>query len=266
MRTLPAPLALTRTGSRAARVGAFTLEVWSRLLVEGPHMGVEERAQLLSWTAENMCALHGVRLTVRGRVPQAPSMLVANHVSYFDPLIVASQVPCTAIAKREVSAWPCIGDVTRRLGALFVTRTDALSGARVLRDAIRALRAGVSVLVFPEGTTTHGDKVLPFKRGAFGAAAIAGVPIVPVAIKYGCAHAAWVGDDTFLPHYVRTMAKPYTRVHLEFLEPLPYARAGSVAELAEQARSAIEHTLTSASHDGALRVPRFDDVWSVATA
>jgi len=265
MRSFPAPLAFTRTSTRAARVGAFTLETWSRLMVDGPAMAVDERARELSWVAENMCALHGVRLSVRGRVPRSPALLVANHMSYFDPVIIASQLPCTAIAKSEVAAWPCIGELCRRLGVLYVAREDALSGARVLRQALRALEAGVSVLVFPEGTTTRGSGVLSFKRGSFGAAALAGVPIVPVAIGYACADMAWVGDAMFLPHYVRTMAKPYTRVTVEFLDPLSYARARTAEALAEQARLAIVEARSRSGLAEAACVPQFADA-CLATA
>ena len=265
MRSFPDSLALTRTGTRAARVGAFTLETWSRLLLDGPGMGIDERARELSWVAENMCALHGVRLSVRGRVPRSPALLVANHMSYFDPLIIASQLPCTAVAKSDVATWPCIGELCRRLGVLYVERDNALSGARVLRQALRALDAGVSVLVFPEGTTTTGAEVLPFKRGCFGAAAIAGVPIVPVAISYQCTDMAWVGDALFLPHYMRTMAKPYTRVSIEFLEPLAYAEARTVADLAEQARRRIIAARSRAGHSEVMCVPQLPDV-CLATA
>ena len=154
----------------------------------------------------------------------------------------------------------------RRLGVLYVDREDAVSGARVLREAMRSLSRGVSVLVFPEGTTTRGDQVLPFKRGSFGAAALAGVPIVPVALRYESANAAWVGDDLFLPHYVRTMSKPYTRVSVEFLPPLSYARATSVSDLAAQARGAIASALHAESRASAHRMPRLGNDCSVATA
>lgn len=263
-RSLP-ELGVTRTGSRAARIGAFALEMWSRLLVDGAPVAADERARELSWVAENMCALHGVRLRVSGTAPTQPCLLVANHISYFDPMIVSSLLPCTAVAKREVASWPWVGEVCRRFGVLYVDRDCSHSGARVLREAMRSFERGVSVLIFPEGTTTHGDRVLPFKRGSFGAAALSGVPIVPVALRYESASAAWVGDDLFLPHYVRTVAKPYTRVSVEFLPPLSYAGAASVDDLAEQARAAIATVL----HDGsasAVRVPRLADGWSVASA
>jgi lyso-ornithine lipid O-acyltransferase len=246
-RKRPESLALLRTGSRAARTLAFGLETWSRLHIDGPNMLGDERARELAWVAENACALHGVRARVRGTVPNSPAVLVANHISYFDPLIIASSVPCTAVAKREVLSWPCIGELCRRLGVLFVQREDSLSGARVLREARRALDAGVSVLVFPEGTTTRGQAVLPFKRGIFGLAALASVPIVPVALQYRDAHAPWVGEELFLPHYMRALGKGYTQAQVDFLEPLACSPEQSATELAERARAAIAAALAGAS-------------------
>ncbi|MDB4977718.1 MAG: hypothetical protein JWN48_6059 [Myxococcaceae bacterium] len=264
-RSLP-ELGVTRTGSRAARIGAFALEMWSRLLVDGAPAAADERARELSWVAENMCALHGVRLRVRGTLPTQPSLLVANHVSYFDPMIISSLLPLTAVAKREVASWPWVGEVCRRFGVLYVDRDDPHSGARVLREALRSLERGVSVLIFPEGTTTHGQQVLPFKRGSFGMAALAGVPVVPVALRYESPAAAWVGDDTFLPHYVRTMAKPYTRVNVDFLPALRNAGAPDAAALAERARREIAGVLEERAHYGAYGVPRLADVGSIASA
>jgi 1-acyl-sn-glycerol-3-phosphate acyltransferase len=245
-RPVKLPGTLTRTGSRAARFGTFALETWSRLLVDGGRASPTDRACELSWVAENTCALHGVRTILRGQAPQGPCVVVANHISYFDPLIVASYLPLTAIAKREVASWPIVGEFVKRLGTLFVERENAQSGARVLREAIGLVRRGVSVLVFPEGTTTRGADVLPFRRGIFGAALYAGVPIVPVALRYEREDAAWVGDTTFLSHYARTITHACTRVSVDFLPPLALGRPGkpySAQQLAETARRRIARSL-----------------------
>jgi len=239
VRPVAFPTPLTRTGARAAKVGAFALETWSRMLMDGAFGSASERARELSWVAENLSALHGLRTIVRGVVPRGPCVLVANHINYFDPVVIASQLPLTAVAKREVANWPLVGEFCKRLGVLFVDRDDPQSGARVLRSALRALAQDVSVLVFPEGTTTRGERVLPFKRGIFGAALRASVPVVPVALRYEREDAAWVGDDTFLPHYVRTMAQPCTRVCIQFLPALSFARDRTAEALAESARHAI---------------------------
>jgi 1-acyl-sn-glycerol-3-phosphate acyltransferase len=271
VRPVISPFAFARTGSRAARVGTFALETWSRLLVDRGKASAEDRARELSWVAENTCAIHGVRTLSRGAPPQGPCVLVANHISYFDPLIVASYLPLTAIAKREVASWPIVGEFVKRLGTLFVDRDNACSGARVLREAISLLNRGVSVLVFPEGTTTRGDQVLPFKRGIFGAALRAGVPIVPIALSYEREDAAWVGNTIFLSHYMRTMSHPCTRVSVEFLRPLamslPSGRARTPEQLAEAARRAIARAATRS--DGRARAfPAHlpDAEFSVATA
>jgi 1-acyl-sn-glycerol-3-phosphate acyltransferase len=234
-----------RTGTRAARVGAFALERWSRLRFDAGGASHHERALELSWLAENLCALHGLRAQLRGTPPRAPSVLVANHLSYFDPVVLAAHTPLTAVAKLDVAGWPFVGDTCRRLGVTFVNRGDEMSGAQALRKALRALEQGISVLVFPEGTTTRGDEVLPFKRGIFGVAMRAGVPVVPVALRYDRPDVAWVGDDPFLPHYVRAMAEPCTRVTVEYLSPLTNERGESAEGMAEAARRAIACALTT---------------------
>jgi 1-acyl-sn-glycerol-3-phosphate acyltransferase len=204
-----------------------------------------ERAARLRWIAENLCALHGVKIEVHGAIPDGPCALVANHVSYLDPVAILSQVAATAIAKREVSTWPCLGAVMGSLGVLWVDRACAWSGARVLRGAARAWAAGVPVLAFPEGTTTRGDDVLPFRRGLFGIALRARVPVVPVTLAYDDPGAPWVGGRAFLPHYVRTAARPTTRVSLWFERPIEPRGAGA-AELAEHARSIVRARLLGA--------------------
>jgi 1-acyl-sn-glycerol-3-phosphate acyltransferase len=172
-----------------------------------------------------------------GELPNPPFVLVANHLSYLDPLLLAALSPCTAIAKSEVGSWPVIGACMRDLGVLLVDRGRAQSGARVLRGALRVLRQGISVLNFPEGSTTRGEKVLPFHKGIFGVARIAGVPIVPAAIRYDEPWLCWAGDDTFLPHYLRFSRRRHTGAFIHIGAPLDADR--DPAELAERARDVI---------------------------
>jgi 1-acyl-sn-glycerol-3-phosphate acyltransferase len=102
---------------------------------------------------------------------------------------------------------------------------------RALRSGLRALQKGVSVLGFPEGTTSR-DQVLPFQRGLFGLARIARVPMVPIALRYDDPAAAWVGDEWFLPHYVRTAMRPETRATLRIGEATLVTSTNGAAELA----------------------------------
>lgn len=235
--------ASVRSSLRFARVSVFIAETLARHVVDGVSESATESARELRWIAENLVALSGVRPHVVGELPRSPSVMVANHISYLDPLLLAGLVPCVPIAKAELSGWPVLGEAARRSKVLFVRRDCGSSGARVLREAMRALEQGISILVFPEGTTTRGREVLPFRRGAFGLAQMLGVPVVPIAVSYADPEAAWVGDDTFLPHFVRTLARPFTSASVRILPALEPDDCLSASELAELARSSIASAL-----------------------
>lgn len=161
------------------------------------------RSRHLQAASVAICRTLRVDVTVRGSAPTTPSIIVSNHLSYLDPLLVGRSVPTSAVAKSEIAGWPTIGSSLQSLGIVFVRRGCARSGAAALRKMMRTLADGVSVLVFPEGTTTFGDTVLPFSRGAFGVSRITGVSVVPAAISYDTDEACWVGDAHFLPHIAR---------------------------------------------------------------
>lgn len=197
-------------------------------------------------TSRRVCELHRVQVHVEGPLPtQGPTVFVANHLSYLDPLAIVAQSPALAIAKHEVARWPLVGSILERRGVMFVRRGDALSGARTLRRAMAHLDEGHSILAFPEGTTTSGDRVLPFHRGVFGIALRCRVPVVPIAITMA-PELAWVGDEAFLPHYLRTMRRSRLDVYLRYLPPVS-APGGAVRDeaawRAEAARQAIANTI-----------------------
>jgi len=225
------------TWIRCARRVVVTGATVAHQLALGAGAAVDPAASL-SRAFAHLAREHGLSIEVVGDVPRRPCVLVANHVSYLDPIALLALVPAHPISKGEVGRWPLIGAVARARGVLLVDRACAWSGARVLRRAVAALRAGASVLNFPEGTTTRGDQVLPFRRGIFGAAALAQVPIVPVALSYADPDSAWVGDETFVPHYLRTAGKERVEVRVAFGAPMwPERRAA--AELAAEARQRI---------------------------
>jgi len=244
------PRALRRTGRRVTQSSMLLFELMRhcrRLYPEGPGLRDSEgRVGRLSWVAENLCALHGVRVQVEGTPPSGgPYVLVANHVSYMDPLAICSVVSCSAVAKQEVGDWPLIGESLRTLGVMMVSREDPHSGARVLRQALRTLEAGTGVLVFPEGTTSAGDDVLPLRRGIFGAARIAGVPVVPVAIRYDVPEMAWIGAQLFVPHYVRTTARRAALAELRFGAPVDPGAYATPQALAHHVRGELRRLLGS---------------------
>jgi 1-acyl-sn-glycerol-3-phosphate acyltransferase len=187
--------------------------------------------------------LHGIELDAGGPLPLGAALLAANHVSWLDPLVVASLLPCMPVSKADVSSWPVVGTIARELGVFFVSRGDMLSGMRVLRGTQAAFSHGLPVLNFPEGTTTRGESVLPFRRGLFGIAHSAGVPVVPVAIAYDPPELAWVGDDAFLPHWLSLAGSRRARAVVRLGRPIPATAHPSAHELARAARAEVVRLL-----------------------
>ncbi len=188
---------------------------------------------------ERVTALHGIEVTVEGVRPAGAALLACNHLSWLDPLVVGGLLPCLPISKDAVAAWPVIGAMAKELGVLFVERGNGRSGVRVLRAAARALEDGIAVLNFPEGTTTRGDGVLPFHPGLLWMARVGEVPIVPVSISYDRPELAWVGDDSFLPHYLRFAGGARAHALVRFGAPIEADGWDVAAELACAVRSAV---------------------------
>jgi len=207
-------------------------------------------AHRLAGALGTIARAHDIVVTHRGEVPRTRALIVANHVGYLDPLAVLPVCPAIPVAKREVEGWPIVGPIAHRLGVVFVERDDPPAGARVLRRIHDLLVAGVSVLNFPEGTTTAGDHVEPFWRGGFGIARRLGVPVIPVAIRYADPALAWYGGATFFPHYVRTLARPRIEIALEFGAALEPRTGESPEAMAARCRNTIARMLERSSHAG----------------
>jgi acyl carrier protein len=129
-----------------------------------------------------------IRLDVAGaeHLPGAsPAILVANHASYVDAMVLLAAVPAPVrfVAKRELARVRAMAYVLRRLGTLFVERDDAARGIEDTRELCTAVRSGASLVVFPEGTFTRAPGLRPFRLGAFSVSAETAVPVVPVVLR-----------------------------------------------------------------------------------
>ena len=210
-----------------------------------PPADLHTTALSLRTVTARLCADNGLDIQTRGPRPPQGCVLVANHLSYIDTLVLPTLVHGTVIAKREVLCWPVIGPMVKQLGVLFVERDSPWSGAVVLRQAMRALDAGLSLVAFPEGSTTTGN-LLPFRRGVFGVARRLGTPVVAAAISYEDPSLTWTGDEEFLGHYLdRVASKRQTTVRLTFSAPFDPRAWSSAAALAEGMRAHIAETLAT---------------------
>lgn len=143
----------------------------------------------------------GVQTTVEGTPPDFPCLILANHRSYLDPILILREVDAYPVAKAELADWPLLGKGAAWAGILYVQRQQGGSRMTTLKAIAETIQLqGFSVVLFPEGTTSDLPGMLPFKKGAIRSAAKFGLTIVPVAIRYPDKKNFWVGDSTFLQH------------------------------------------------------------------
>jgi 1-acyl-sn-glycerol-3-phosphate acyltransferase len=168
------------------------------------------RPAVLQGVARALLKALGVDLRVRGK--HRPGLLVANHVSWVDIVVLlALDGGVRLVAKQEVGDWPVIGKLARRQKAVFVDRAKPLDLTRTVAEAAAGLRQGATVAVFPEATTTCGSCPVPMRPAFFQAAIDAGAPVTPLSLAFTIAGeptaaAAFVGDDTLIAS-VRRLAR-----------------------------------------------------------
>ena len=164
--------------------------------------------------------LLGSKITVYGTEPKTAGLIICNHRSYFDGIVVLKNILAYPIAKKEVENWPLIGNVGKTTGAIFVKRDCEKSKEDTRNQIHTVLKNGFSILNTPEGTTHIEPTTIKFKPGAFILAAQLGAPVIPVAIDYKDLNDAWVGDDTFVPHFLKCFGKWKTEIKVSYLEPV----------------------------------------------
>ena len=156
-------------------------------------------AGLQGWATRVLQCLR-IRVTMASPMPMDGQLWVSNHLSWVDPLIYLSLRPSRVMAKAELANWPVLGGGARRIGLRFVKRECLFNRARALRALRGDLKAGEAFLVFPEGTTTHGDHLAPLYEGSLRMAYRNGVKVLPLRLATADLHYPWVGDAPLLPH------------------------------------------------------------------
>ncbi len=157
-----------------------------------------------------------IEVIEEGEPIKSPGILMANHRSYVDIVITPSQIPYVIVAKKSVKSWPIVGFGGTSISTIWVDRNSKESRHDTREQMRDRLEKGGSVLVFPEGTTDKGPGLLELKPGMFHVCAEGGFPIHPFAIEYENPDIAWVGDDLFIPHFVRHFGSKKVRVKVKY--------------------------------------------------
>ena len=203
----------------------------------------------IRWWSLGLMRIFGFRVLRFGQPHRGAALMVANHVSWIDIELVHSQCAVGFVAKSEISRWPLIGWLARRGGTIYHQRGSNESLHGVMHQMVERLQAGLPVGVFPEGGTTDGQTVRTFHARIFQPAVAAGVPVQPVALRYGSAgsaqmQVAFADGESFMGNFLRLLGDPSRVAEVHFLTVIDTHEEGR-RKLAESARSAIQAAMIS---------------------
>lgn len=257
----------TRLALALAAFAAATppLMAWQALALRAPFL--DERLVPRLWH-RMVVRLLGLRVRVHGAPARGrPLLIAANHVSWTDIMALGAATDVHFIAKAEVSGWPLFGRLAKLQRTVFIDRTRrGLAGDQAGEIAARLAR-GEPMVLFPEGTTSDGNTLLPFKSSLFAAAqmamgAVGGGPeedavVQPVAIVYTRLHgmpmsrrermrAAWIGDQTLVPHLAALLRQGGIDVEVHFGEPVAFGPEADRKAIAREVEARVRAMMLSA--------------------
>lgn len=202
-----------------------------------------QRALWLQHTSRRMLRIFKTQFKTRGAIPKS-GLLVSNHLSYVDILVIATITPAMFVAKREVKSWPVFGFFAKLAGTVFVDRERRTRVGQTTSEIETALNEGALVVLFPEGTSSNGETVLPFKSSLLEPAARQTHALFASHIQYeiddgdvGDEVCYWRDKHTLLPHLLNLLSKKTIRAEVRFTQ----LREGSTDRkvLAKQLHSEI---------------------------
>ena len=187
-------------------------------------------AAVQRWAA-GLLRIAGIALRVQGTPPATgPLLLVANHISWLDIVVMHAAGFCRFVSKADVQHWPLVGPLATGAGTLYIERTSRRDAMRVVHQMRDRLLAGDVIAIFPEGTTGDGRTLLPFHANLLQAAISADAPVQPLAMRFADARTgaasfapSFVGDETLVGSVWRTLAAEHLVAELHYGAPEHHA-------------------------------------------
>jgi 1-acyl-sn-glycerol-3-phosphate acyltransferase len=186
-------------------------------------ISARQRAEWLHrWCRKGLPRL-AFHFTTQGE-PPSNGLLVANHLSYLDIIILSAITPCVFVSKREVERWPIFGFMSRMAGTIFVDRARRAETRPAQNEMQRRLSEGLTVVLFPEATSSDGTTVLPFRSALFEAAigTAAGISAAHISYQVADGHpetdVCYWGEMTFVPHVAKLFSKGQVTAEVRFGE------------------------------------------------
>jgi 1-acyl-sn-glycerol-3-phosphate acyltransferase len=181
-----------------------------------PKLSPEQREMRVQAWSLQFLALWQIHLKVVGQpVLNGPALLVANHISWLDIVVIHAARHCRFVSKSDIRDWPLVGTLATGAGTLYIERTNRKDALRMVKDMARAMQEGDVVAIFPEGTTSDGRDLLPFHANLIQSAIQAKAPVQPMSLQFVDKQTreitfapCYIGDDTLIGSMWRTLKAP----------------------------------------------------------
>jgi len=214
-----------------------------------PRVSASERAELNRVWSLEMLRLAGMKLVVHNDEARldAGVLVVGNHISWIDIYVINAWRPTPFVSKAEIRKWPVVGWLAHQLGTVFVQREKRSDAKRIMHELANRLLAGEMMCVFPEGTTTDGQSLLPFHANMFQAAVSASCPVQPICLMYEDAQGrqstvpAYIGDMSLNDSLNALLSAGALTAHLYVCNPL--APGADRRLLASEAQASVDAAL-----------------------
>ncbi|MFN1833898.1 lysophospholipid acyltransferase family protein [Balneola sp. MJW-20] len=186
------------------------------------------RSYLLNVWGKLSCFILGISVITEGEIPKPPFFLISNHLSYIDVFVLFAIVRGIFVAKSDVKDWPLVGIIVSTVGLLFINRQKRSDVTRVNDQISKNINESQGIIVFPEGTTSPGHRILPLKTSLLQYPVDAGIPVHYCTIRYETNendnHAynsvCWWGDISFINHFLKFLKnrRTYAYVRIGFVD------------------------------------------------
>ena len=193
-----------------------------------PFMEATDKANSIQAWSVSLLRIFKMKICVVGeeKLSRSPFLLVSNHISWLDIFAINAFRPVCFVAKSEVKSWPIFGWMAKQVGTVFIQRGSASHARKIVIELAEILKLE-TICIFPEGTSTSGNDVLPFRSNLFESAVISGVPASPLAIQYISLDSqersdapAFVGDMGLVESISNILDSPGLEVKLQCLSPI----------------------------------------------
>jgi 1-acyl-sn-glycerol-3-phosphate acyltransferase len=197
---------------------------WVTIYFRFPQLSQQQRDARVQVWAMQLLRIWGIDLEIRGQpVVSGPALLVCNHISWLDIVVIHATRHCRFVSKSELRDWPVLGTLATGGGTLYIQRAQRKDAMRMVKDMAQSLRNGDVLGVFPEGTTGDGIGLLPFHANLIQSALEAQAPIQPLALQFVDAAtgrismaARYIDDDTLLASVWSTLNAQGLRAVVNF--------------------------------------------------